>query len=1260
MLHFYVKGKNQGPNEELCYNVELDGELTGEELKSLRLILTEGFDESKISSTPFLDITKGKGVEIGPLMNFTTPFSSKMVSICANSGINHVVRIELSMRYVTDDIPAMIAEKCDRTRQKVYKKHLESFATDRVVEKTKIIPLIEEGIEAFDSVKGLSFSEQDKSIYYDYFVNKEGRNPTDVELFDLLNSNCEHSRHGWFNAEQVIDGKKQHFTAFDLVKLTLEVTPDGSVIGFHDNASSMKAFVSRTLMQIFPGRVSGFDYDYQEYDITLTVETHNFPTGVSPFPGAATGTGGRIRDGLATGRGSDIISGTIGYCVSTLHFPGYPMPGENPDFQNPANMASGCKVLIEGSNGASRYGNEIGEPLTQGFCFNYDMRLPNGERWGYIKPLLLAGGLGKMQHQHAEKGHAEKGLLIVQIGGPAYRVGFGGGAASSLHQGENDAELDFNAVQRGDAEMQNKVWRVVRACNDMGINSPIVSIHDQGAGGPANVDKELVEKAGGKIDLAMINSGDSTLSQCETWVCEFQERIGLLISKERFEKFKSICDRERCPCERLGEVTGDGRFVVEDSRDGSTPVDFHLKSIFADFPQSIYEDKRIDLGLQPLDIPKDLTIIDALRDVFKLLAVGSKEFLVHKVDRHVGGLIAQQQCVGPLQLPLSNVAVSALSHFDTNGAAKSQGFNPLCMIVNPEAGARLAVSEMLLNIMCAKVTDIKHIKCSVNWMWAPKKPGEGAALYDAVSSMAEVMPRLEVAADGGKDSLSMATDVDGEVVKSPRSMVVSGYAPVPDITKIVTPDIKNPGLSDLLYIDLSRGKTRLGGSAFAQTLGQIGNECPDLDEPEMLVKLFYLIQELIEKGKILAYHDVSDGGLITTLCEMAIAGNCGIDVGVIAENLIEKLFAEERGIVIETDCVDTCLVENKLVSSGFGFYQYLGYTLQTKKIKIEGAFTLSTDEIRNMWSETSFQAEKLQNACAQEERLNTLFRSNPQYNLTFEPKPTPKDVLESNNKFKVAVLREEGSNGDKEIISVLKLAGFDPIDMNMYDLINGHATLDEVTGLVAVGGFSYADCPESAKGWAITIRNHIHLSTMFERFRNRPDTWSFSPCNGCQMIALLGWCVSDDIADSELPRFIKNKSGKFESRYSTLKIPQSHSIMFKGMAGSVLPVWSAHGEGQINADSKLLKKLMEQGNVPVYYVNSKGKVTEDYPSNPNGSPHGIAGLCSSDGRHTIMMPHPERLFQLWQFPWLPKEMQNLEASFWLSIFQNAREWCEQN
>ena len=1245
MLHFYEK---DGNSKEFCYSIEVSESLTDKKLQTFKKFLVSGLDVSNLSEKPFLEISGGKGVEVGPRLSFQTAFSTNIVSACKKIGLGEVVRVEKSVRYLTDEISEILSDhsKFDIATQEVYQKPLVTFDVNHEIETVQIIPLIEEGISAFDYVEGLSLTIKDKLNYYTYFVDKETRNPTNVELFDLLNSNSEHSRHGWFGAKQIIDGISMYLTAFELVKSTLQQNPKRSVIGFHDNSSSIVGF--------------------NGWDITLTAETHNFPTGIAPYPGAATGTGGRTRDGMATGKGSDIIAGTVGYCVATLNIPDYVMPGENPNFRSPSNMATGLQILIEGSNGASDYGNELGEPVIQGFTYNFDLQITDKERWAYIKPLLFASGIGQMYHMHSEKGHAKKGYPIVRLGGPAYPIGFSGGAASSLHQGENDSVLDFNAVQRGDPEMANKVYRVITACNEMRENTPICSIHDQGAGGPANVLKELVEKVGGECDIQNLTSGDPTMSTVQKWICEFQESMGLLIYTDKLEIFKQICERENVICDVMGEVTGDGRFTLNDSSDNSIPVDFELSAIFGDYPQATYIDDSVKMNLKPLEIPKDLTVIEALKDVFKLLSVGSKEFLVHKVDRSIGGKIARQQCVGPLQIPLSNVAVVALDHFEIEGGATSQGLNPACMLINPEAGVRLSVAEMMLNMACIPVTSSEHIKCSVNWMWAPKKNGEGAALYKAVNVISDFMPKLNVAIDGGKDSLSMATEVYGELVKSPRTVVVSGYAPVEDITKTITPDIKKPGESSLLHIDLSNGKSRLGGSAFAQSLGQIGNECPDIDDSEKLLKLFELIQDLITEEYIISYHDISDGGLITTLCEMAISGNCGLDI-TLQNKEAYSIFAEEKGIVIEVlnENNNNESIFNLFVDYGFDV-KYIADTLKVKQISLsfDGSieFSKPTGTIRKWWSETSYQMEKQQgNLCADEERKNTLGLKNPEYKITFEPKVTDTSYMKNASKYKVAVIREEGSNGDKEMMSALKLADFSPIDVTMYDLINGSDDfLDDFCGYTFVGGFSYADHPQSAKAWAMVIMTNEKLDRMFKKFRARPDTWSYSPCNGNQLEALLGWIMSDDILEKDRPRFIQNKSGKFESRYSTVTIPESKSIMFKGMEGSVLPIWSNHGEGQVFASEKLLKQLKDNGNVPLLYADNEGNPTQEYPFNPNGSPLAIAGFTSDNGRHTITMPHPERLFQLWQFAWLPEEMQNLEASPWLKVFQNTREWCEQN
>lgn len=1124
MIHLYKLISN---SIEHCFNILLSCTLTESEYILLCELLAHGFDIETISKKPFLDISESKGVEIGPLMNFDTQFSSQVVSICKNIELNKVVRIEKSIRYV-GDVDLLVKNHCISTIQTVYNEPITSFESGRKVEQVQIIPLIENGISAFNDVDGLSFSDNDKSFYYDLFVNNYKRNPTDVELFDLLNFNCEHSRHGIFNARIIIDGIDIECTLFDLVKSTLAKNSKNSVIGFHDNSSAVRGAKVITLVPNKPGFPSGFKYKLVDYDITLTAETHNFPTGIDANGGAETGAGGRIRDGMATGKGSYIIAAGASYSVSSLQIPGYKIPGETEGDYSPSNMVQALDILIKASNSASNYCNEFGEPCITGSCYSFDLTLPNGERWAYIKPIMFTSGIGSIKHSQIRKDEPKKGMLIAQIGGLARRIGFGGGAA--------------------------------------------------------NVLKELVKDVGGKIDIRKINSADNSLSVLEIWVCEYQERIGFLIYPEKIDVFKVLCQREKVPCEVLGLVTGDGRFIVEDSNDGTTPVNFDLKSINADFPQATYSDKTVDLCLKPLLLPKELTIEDALKDIFKLISVGDKSWLTNKVDRSVTGLIAQQQCVGPLHLPLANNGVIALSHFELKGAVTARGEKPTCMLVNPAAGARMAVGEMLTNIIWVGGVELRHIKCSTNWMWAPKKPGELVALTDACISMTDVMSIIGIASDGGKDSFSMATDVNGRLVKSPRTLVVSGYCEIPDITKVITPDIKRPGGSQIIYIDISKGKARLGGSALAQANYQIGNESPDMDDPYYFVNVFKTVQKLISDDLILAGHDISDGGLFTSICEMAFAGNCGIQISMTnIKSAINKLFAEELGLLIEVSNENIENVNSILEIFGIK-HDNIGITTEIKKIGIIYDFDLiiyeSTDKVRSWWSESSYQLEKIQSNphCAEMERKLCYERKNPVMKLSFTPYHTQSNIINSNNRIKVVVLREEGSNGESEMKSALNLAGY----------------------------------PEN-----------------------------------------------------EQARFIENESGTdasrlFESRYVSLKVEKSNSIMFKNMEGSIIPIWSAHGEGRLTASDNVIKNLITLDNVPVCYSTSDGDYAdpEHYPFNPNGSPYGIAGLCSTDGRHTIMMPHPERTFQIWQFPWLPEEFRKMETSPWLKIFQNAREWCE--
>ncbi len=1246
-----------------CFNVESTQPLTDREMQCLRLVLADGLLIETVSSSPLL--TGDRVVEVGPRLNFATAWSSNMVSICKAIGLQTISRIERSRRYLVPeglDIDEFIASHHDRMTECHYPEPLTSFATGVIPEPVYEVDLMTKGPGALEEIPGISMDEWDRKLYYDYFVKKHGRNPTIVEIMDLNNANSEHSRHGFFKGKQVIDGKASDATLFEMVSDTLRANPRGSIVAFKDNSSVIAGYEITTLLPASPGDPSSFREKKVVYDVLLTAETHNFPTGVAPFPGAETGTGGRIRDVLGTGRGAFVIAGTAGYCVGDLNIPGYRLPWESSS-PGPENLASPLEIEIEASNGASDYGNKFGEPLIQGFTRSFDLQLVNGERWAYLKPIMFTGGIGQIDHLHIEKCPQEKGMLIVQVGGPAYRVGFGGGAASSMLQGENVSDLDFDAVQRGDAEMEQKMNRVIRACNEMGDKTLIDVIHDQGAGGPANVLKELVEDSGGWVEIRNIRVGDPTMSVLEIYVAEYQERAGFLIRPENIERFQQICLREKVACEVLGEVTGDLRFVLHDAQNNTTPVDIELDALLGNIPQKVFEDRRIDRELMPLAFDMEMEVIDALNDVLRLVSVGSKRFLTNKVDRAVTGLVAQQQCCGPLQLPLSDVAVVAQSYLGRTGMATAIGEQPVKMLVDPAAGARMAVGEALTNLMWARVEDLEQVKCSANWMWAPKLPGEGAAIHDAARAMRDCMITLGIAVDGGKDSLSMATVVGDQTVKSPRELVISLYGAMPDITKVVTPDIKEPG-SVLLFINLSKDYNRLGGSAFAQTQRQIGYLVPDMRSPEIVKKCFNTVQKLIDKNLILAGHDRSDGGLIVTLLEMAFGGNCGLKVNVQGwESAIASLFSEELGIVMEIRQDMLAEVKYHFDIAGI-IYEEIGRTVVEPLITISYNKDIVLQEkmhvLRQIWEETSYQLECLQMnfEYADEEKRNIFQRIGPTYSLSFRPEPSDRLVMLRENKPRVAILRDEGSNSDREMTAAFYAAGFEPWDVCMTDLLEGRIDLDGFRGLAAVGGFSYADVPESAKGWAATILFNDRLKEMFDTFYGRSDTFSLGVCNGCQLFGLLGWVPWRGLEADEQPRFVSNISGRFESRWTTVKIEKSQAIMLAGMEELVFGIHVDHGEGRlIFPDPAVQHRVLSEGLAPIFYVDDHSKPTLDYPFNPNGSAAGIAGLCSEDGRHLALMPHPERAFLPWQAHYLPAEMSDLEVTPWMRMFQNAYAWC---
>ncbi|WCJ19662.1 Phosphoribosylformylglycinamidine synthase [Euphorbia peplus] len=1290
-----------GLQTEQCFNIGLEAKIPDEKLGVLRWLLQETYEPENLGTESFLEKKRKEGletviVEVGPRLSFTTAWSANAVSICSACGLTEVTRMERSRRYLLyskgalheHQISEFAAMVHDRMTECVYVHKLTSFKTSVVPEEVRYIPVMERGRVALEEINremGLAFDEQDLQYYTRLFKEDIKRNPTTVELFDIAQSNSEHSRHWFFMGKIVIDGKPVNRTLMQIVKSTLQANPNNSVIGFKDNSSAIKGFPVNPLRPSQPGLSCPLDIAQRDLDILFTAETHNFPCAVAPYPGAETGAGGRIRDTHATGRGSFVIASTAGYCVGNLNIEGSYAPWEDHSFTYPSNLASPLQILIDASNGASDYGNKFGEPLIQGYTRTFGMRLPSGERREWLKPIMFSAGIGQIDHTHITKGEPEIDYLVVKIGGPAYRIGMGGGAASSMVSGQNDAELDFNAVQRGDAEMAQKLYRVIRACIEMGDKNPIISIHDQGAGGNCNVVKEIIYPKGAEIDIRKIVVGDPTMSSLEIWGAEYQEQDAILVKPESRELLQSLCDRERVSMAVIGAINGEGRIVlvdslaIEKSHSSGLPapppiVDLELEKVLGDMPQKTFEFQHLVHSREPLDIAPGITVMEALKRVLRLTSVGSKRFLTTKVDRCVTGLVAQQQTVGPIQIPLADVAVIAQTYTDLTGGASAIGEQPIKGLLNPKAMARLAVGEALTNLVWAKVTSLSDVKASGNWMYAAKLDGEGADMYDAAIALSESMIELGIAIDGGKDSLSMAAHDGGELVKAPGNLVISVYVTCPDITKTVTPDLKLGDEGVLLHIDLGKGKRRLGGSALAQVFGQVGDDCPDLDDVPYLKRVFDGVQNLIDDELISSGHDISDGGLLVCAMEMAFAGNCGIDLDLASQgnSLFQTLFAEELGLVLEVSRTNVDTVIHKLKGEGVSA-EIIGHVTSGPliEVRVDGNTQVSeeTSLLRDMWEETSFELEKRQRvaSCVELEKEGLKSRHEPLWKLSFTPSITDEKYMNSTSKPKVAVIREEGSNGDREMAGALYASGFEPWDVAMSDLLNGAISLDEFRGIVFVGGFSYADVLGSAKGWAASTRFNQPLINQFQEFYKRPDTFSLGVCNGCQLMALLGWVPGPQVGgvhgaggDPSQPRFIHNESGRFECRFASVTIKDSPAIMLQGMEGSTLGVWSAHGEGRAYfPDDGALDRVIHSNLAPVRYCDDDGYPTEAYPFNPNGSTLGVAAICSPDGRHLAMMPHPERCFLMWQFPWYPKnwDVEKKGPSPWLKMFQNAREWC---
>ena len=1276
---------------EVCFYVDSTRPLQHDESSLLDWLLAETFEPRALTKESRL---QGIVLEVGPRAEIITPWSTNAVKICHSCGLTSVRRLERSRRYQIDprlgatlskeEIARILSLLYDRMTESPYSEPLTTFESDRKPAPVKLIPLIEEGFRVLERLD-LALDRQLAEHNYNYFAKVLGTNPTDILLTHLDQTQSDHSRHRRFNAIWRVDGIEKELTLMNMIKANHVRHPGHTLVAFEDNASVIRGHKVPLLLNSDPARPSAIVVQQMYADVTAKGESHHHPTAIVSSAGAATGTGGRIRDNQTVGRGGSVVAGSTLYLVGNLSIPGYDLPWESTNWKQPHQLETPLQIILGAPRGAYRYGNEFGEPTLSGSTTSFEYVHGSGESselFGYTKCGMWAIGVGWVNRAHIKKGRPKVGHAIVQLGGDAYRIGLGGASGSSRIAGTQDAELDWNSVQRANAEMEKVVDRVIQACIMMGDMNPIRSIHDLGAGGNANAISELVSPAGCRVFLRRIPCGDSSLSALELWCNESQERVILLTEQEDIPLLQEIAGREKCPVAITGEITGDGRLVLVDEHASADapiyerePVNLDLGFALGKVPQLTVEDESAKRSLAVLELPEGLTVLEALKRVLRLLKVASKGFLVNHVDRSVTGLVAQQQCAGPLQLPVADVAVTADSYLATTGRCWAIGDQPVKWIVNPESSVRLAVCEALTNLAWALVEDFEGISLLGNWGIAASESGEGVCLYRANEALSSMLDILGISINGGKDSMSMAAKVirenAGRTVKAPGTLVVTAYAACPDITGTVTPDIKEPGKSRLMLIDLSNGKLRMGGTALAQVCGQVGDEAPDIDDPRLLRKCFEAVQELIKRRLVLAGHDRSDGGLVVCLLEMAFAGDCGLDIRLSDPSMADKnplhiLFAEEPGMVIEYSADDEETILEILQKHGVGACcQVIGSTSGNKHIRLKHMDQLILSEdmrvLRSAWQETSFELEKLQTVpeCAKAERERANCCSGLRFELTFIPSRTPWRGLEAQRRPKVAILREEGTNGDREMAAAFFLAGFEPWDVTMTDLAAGRIGLESFRGVAFCGGFSYADVLDAGKGWAGVIRFDKRIRQEFESYFARDDSFSLGVCNGCQLMALLGWVPWQGMEASLHPRFVCNESGMFESRFVAVRVMTSPSIFLKDMEGSVLGIWVAHGEGQFFCpDPAALKEIESKNLAPIRFADNRGMITEDYPSNPNGSVLGITALCSPDGRHLAMMPHPERLFLRWQWPYWPREWGNMETSPWLKLFQNAREWCD--
>ncbi|MEO8901128.1 MAG: phosphoribosylformylglycinamidine synthase [Polyangiaceae bacterium] len=1249
-----------------------EGQLAPEELRVLGHLLEYGPRDAsaELRGTPFWVV---------PRLGTISPWASKATDIAKICGLPQVRRIERGVSYVVvgtiDDEAGLLRALHDRMTESVLR--TEGDAT-RLFVRAEPRPLLRidvlgqgrSAIENANRTLGLALAA-DEIEYLESSYRALARNPTDIELMMFAQANSEHCRHKIFNADFTIDGEKQPLSLFKMIRRSTEASPEGVLSAYHDNAAVIAGHTSK---RFYPTPGSSEYRSHEEpVHILIKVETHNHPTAISPHPGAATGSGGEIRDEGATGRGSKPKAGLTGFSVSNLRLPGAVKPWES-EYGKPARVASALDIMLEGPIGGAAFNNEFGRPNLTGYfrTFEAEAAGPAGrEMRGYHKPIMVAGGFGHIREQDIKKGQIQAGAAIVVLGGPAMLIGLGDGAASSVSSGASHEDLDFASVQRDNAEMQRRCQEVIDRAWQLGDENPIVSIHDVGAGGLSNALPELVNDSGrgARFELRKIPNDEPSMSPLELWCNESQERYVLAIDPSSLAVFEALCARERCPYAVLGHATDDGVLTVDDTHFGNQPIALPLQVLLGK-PPKMTRDVTHGSFLAETDDLSGIEIGEAARRVLQLPTVADKSFLITIGDRSVTGLVARDQLVGPWQVPVADVAVTATSYDSYTGEAMAMGERTPLALINAAASARMAVAEAITNIAAAPIAHLSDIKLSANWMAPAGHPGEDARLYDAVRAVGtELCPALGIAIPVGKDSMSMRTVwEDGGVKKSvtaPLSLIVSAFAQATDVRRVLTPELRRDvAETELVLVDLGLGRTRLGGSALLQVFSRIGGSTPDLDDPATLSGFFAALQELSTQARVLAYHDRSDGGLFATLVEMAFAGGTGlaIDLAALGNDARALLFNEELGAVLQVRSTDVAAVKATFAAHGLpNVVHAIGTLASDNRVTIrDGAqvlFEESRATLRAWWSETTHLMQRLRDdaACADQEQETRLDLADPglSVSLSFDPnEDVTRRLVTGGARPRVAILREQGVNGQVEMAAAFDRVGFDTVDVHMTDILSGTRSLAEFRGLAACGGFSYGDVLGAGEGWAKSILFNARARREFSTFFARSDAFALGVCNGCQMLSNL----RELVPGAELwPRFVQNRSEQFEARLCMVEIADSPSILLRGMAGSKLPIAVAHGEGRAEfAHDAARAALQDSGLVGARYVDHNGQVTEHYPENPNGSPNGITGLCNRDGRVTLLMPHPERVFRSVQHSWRPQGW--AEDGPWLRLFRNARAW----